>query len=87
MTRRILIIIGIVIAFVITVPAGILYYLAYTERGLQLIVRNIPERIGRAQMELTGARGTLAGGFTLQRSSWSTNACTCASMMWSGTSG
>ena len=67
MTRRILIIIGIVIAFVITVPAGILYYLAYTERGLQFVVRHIPESIGRTQMQFVGATGTLAGGFRLAR--------------------
>src|SRR6185436_3201525 len=67
MTRRILIIIGIVIAFVITVPAGILYYLAYTEEGLQFVVSRIPTRVGNTQMEFVGARGTLAGGFTLKR--------------------
>ena len=67
MTRRILIIIGIVIAFVITVPAGILYYIAYTEGGMQFVVRHIPTRIGGTQMEFVGARGTLAGGFTLER--------------------
>lgn len=67
MTRRILIIIGFVIAFVITVPAGILYYLAYTERGLQFIVRHIPAKIGRTQMEFVGAQGTVAGGFKLER--------------------
>jgi translocation and assembly module TamB len=67
MTRRILIIIGCVIAFVITAPAGILYYLACTESGLQFIVRHIPERIGGTQMWFVGAHGTVAGGFTLER--------------------
>lgn len=67
MTRRILSIIGIAIAFVIAVPAGVLYYLAYTEQGLGFIVSHIPTQIGRTQMELVGARGTLAGGFTLER--------------------
>ena len=67
LTRRILIILGIAIAFVITVPAALIYYAAYTEPGLQFIVRHIPTKIGRTQMELVGAQGTLAGGFTLQR--------------------
>ncbi|HEV7715497.1 MAG TPA: hypothetical protein VGO53_07865, partial [Steroidobacteraceae bacterium] len=67
MTRRILIIIGIAILFVVTVPAGLVYYMAWTAPGLQFIVRHIPSRIGRTQLELSGARGTLAGGFTLDR--------------------
>ena len=67
LTRRILIIIGIAIAFVITVPAGLIYYAAYTESGLQFIVRHIPTKIGRTQMEFVGAQGTIARGFTLQR--------------------
>ena len=64
MTRRILIIIGIAILFVITVPAGLLYYAAYTEPGLRFIVSHIPTTIGRTEMEFVGPRGTLAGGFT-----------------------
>lgn len=67
MTRRILIIIGIAILFVITVPAGLIYYAAYTEPGLQFIVSHMPKRVGRTQLDFVGARGTLAGGFTLQR--------------------
>ena len=67
MRRRILIIIGIALAFVIAVPAGVLYYAAYTEAGLQFIVSHIPRKIGRTQMEFTDARGTLAGGFRLAR--------------------
>ncbi len=67
MTRRILIIIGIVIVFVITVPAGILYYLAYTASGLRFVVQHIPEHIGHTQLAFSGAHGTLAGGFMLDR--------------------
>src|SRR5262245_34979890 len=67
MTRRILITIGIVIAFALAAPAGILYYLAYTEPGLQFIVEHIPKKIGRTEMEFVGAHGTLAGGFRMER--------------------
>ncbi|HVY80417.1 MAG TPA: hypothetical protein VG994_05490, partial [Steroidobacteraceae bacterium] len=67
MTRRILIILGIVIAFAITVPVGILYYLAYTPQGLQFVVAHLPARIGGTELHFAGARGTLARGFTLQR--------------------
>src|SRR6185295_10349864 len=67
MTRRIFIIIGIVIAFAITAPIGMLYYLAYTDGGLQFIVRHIPKKIGRTELDIVGAQGTLAGGFMLKR--------------------
>ncbi|MBX5459509.1 MAG: translocation/assembly module TamB domain-containing protein [Steroidobacteraceae bacterium] len=67
MTRRVLIIVALVIAIAIAIPAVAVYYAAYTESGLQLIVRHIPKRIGRTQLEIVGARGTLAGGFTLER--------------------
>jgi translocation and assembly module TamB len=67
MRRRLLIIMGVLIALAIAVPAAVVYYAAYTESGLQRIVRHIPKRIGGTTIEIVGARGTLAGGFTLER--------------------
>jgi len=67
MRRRILLILGIAIFIAISVPAAAIYYAAYTEAGLQLIVRHVPKRIGRTDIDIVGARGTLAGGFTLER--------------------
>ncbi|MEP7243144.1 MAG: translocation/assembly module TamB domain-containing protein [Gammaproteobacteria bacterium] len=67
MTRRILLIIGLAILFVVTVPAGILYYAACTEPGLQFIVGHIPKKIGRTELDFVNAHGTLSGGFKLER--------------------
>jgi autotransporter translocation and assembly factor TamB len=49
------------------VPASLLYYLGYTEPGLQFIVANLPARLGRVTLQAEGAAGTLAGGMTLRR--------------------
>jgi hypothetical protein len=48
------------------VPASLLYYLGYTEPGLQFIVTRLPERLGPVTMHAEGATGTLAGGMTLR---------------------
>jgi translocation and assembly module TamB len=67
MRRRILIILGIVLLLAVSVPGAAVYYLAYTEPGLQWLVDHVPKRIGRTELAVVGARGTLAGGFTLER--------------------
>jgi autotransporter translocation and assembly factor TamB len=67
MRRRILIILGIALLIVVSVPTAVVYYLAYTQPGLQWVVNHVPRRIGRTQLEIVGARGTLARGFTLER--------------------
>jgi len=67
MRRRILIALGLVLLIVVSAVGAGVYTLAYTERGLQFVVSHIPKRIGRSEMELVGAKGTLARGFTLER--------------------
>ncbi|MEJ1966285.1 MAG: translocation/assembly module TamB domain-containing protein [Gammaproteobacteria bacterium] len=67
MRRRIFIFLGIALLFVVSVPTAAVYYIAYTEPGLQWLVAHIPTRIGRTQMEFVGASGTLSGGFRLER--------------------
>ncbi len=67
MRRWIFIIFGVALLIVVSVPTAVIYYLAYTEPGLQWIVAHIPNRIGRTEMEFVGATGTLAKGFTLER--------------------
>jgi translocation and assembly module TamB len=65
--RWIFIIFGVALLIVVSVPTAVIYYLAYTEPGLQWIVAHIPTRVGRTQMEFVGATGTLAKGFKLER--------------------
>jgi translocation and assembly module TamB len=67
MRRRIFIILGIALLFVVSVPTAAIYYIAYTEPGLQWFVAHLPRHIANTDMEFVGAKGTLAGGFTLER--------------------
>ncbi|HEY5020735.1 MAG TPA: hypothetical protein VII17_06925, partial [Steroidobacteraceae bacterium] len=41
---------------------GMLYFLAYTPSGLQIVATQFNGRIGPAQIQLQGASGTLARG-------------------------
>ncbi len=67
MRRRIFIILGITLLLVVSVPSALIYYIACTEPGLQWLVAHLPRHVGRTEMEFVGAKGTLAGGFTLER--------------------
>jgi translocation and assembly module TamB len=67
MRRRILIALALVLLAIVSAVGAGVYSLAYTERGLQFVVRHIPKRIGRTEMEFVGATGTLARGFELER--------------------
>lgn len=67
MTRRGLLIIGIVLALLIAAPIAIVYYVGYTEGGLQFIVKHVPRRIARAQLTFDAPRGTLVHGFEIGR--------------------
>ncbi len=67
MRRWFFIILGIALLIVVSVPSAVSYYIAYTEPGLQWFVAHLPKRVGNTEMEFVGAKGTLAGGFTLER--------------------
>ncbi len=49
----------------IALPVATLLYVTRTESGLQLVVKNVPKRVGRAQLDLGEVRGTLAHGVTI----------------------
>lgn len=51
-----------VVLLLLAVPLGALYYAAYTEEGLALIVSRLPQRMANADITVKGARGTLARG-------------------------
>src|ERR1041384_1697545 len=67
MRRRILIVLGLLVSLLISGLCATLYTLAYTERGLRLVVDHVPAKIGRAEMKIVGVSGTSAGGFRLTR--------------------
>jgi translocation and assembly module TamB len=57
----------VILLLLAAVPASLLYYLAYTEAGLQFIVARLPGRIGKVGLKAEGASGTIAGGLVLRR--------------------
>jgi translocation and assembly module TamB len=67
MTRRLFIIISVVILFVVGVPGALIYYAAFTESGLAFIVSHVPKQIGRMKLTLGKASGTLARGVKIDR--------------------
>ena len=67
MIRKITFTASLLVLLLALVPASLLYYLGYTEHGLQFIVANLPARLGRVTFQAEGATGTLAGGMTLRR--------------------
>lgn len=67
MLRRILLSVGLLELLAVIAFAAAVYFLAYTATGLQFIVRQVPERIGRAQLSFGGVSGTLTGGLRLER--------------------
>ena len=66
--RRLLILITacLLILLIVVVPAAIIGAAAFTESGLQFLVRHIPERFGSGpgavHLKITGVSGTLAHG-------------------------
>lgn len=67
MVRKITFTAALVVLLLALVPASLLYYLGYTESGLQLIVAKLPPKLGRVTLHAEGASGTIAGGMKLRR--------------------
>jgi len=71
--RRLLILITacLLILLIVVVPAAIIGAAAFTESGLQFLVRHIPERFGSGpgavHLKITGVSGTLARGLHADR--------------------
>lgn len=66
MVRKLTLSAAILVLLLLAVPASLLWFLAYTEGGLQFIVTRLPERIGKVTMKAEGASGTIAGGLRLR---------------------
>ena len=80
MRRRIFLIIGIALLFVVSVPTAAIYYFAYTESGLQWLVAHLPRHIADTDMEFVGAQRHAGRGLHRWSDSSSTmSACICAS--------
>ena len=67
MRRWLLIIAGLLIFMAVAVPSAAIYYVVFTEDGLQFVVRRIPHRIGGVQLNIVNVKGTLAHGIRIER--------------------
>src|SRR5215470_15882345 len=67
MRRLLLIIAGLLIFIAVAVPSAAVYYVVFTEDGLQFVLRRIPHRLGSVQLDIVNAKGTLAHGIRIER--------------------
>jgi len=58
-------IILVLIALLLLVPTGFMYYLATTESGLQFLARRVTGKVGPVTISMQGVRGTLVRGFSV----------------------
>lgn len=65
--KRRLKIAALVVSGVLLALLCLLAWILYTESGLQFTVARLPARMGKATLTLEGVRGTIAGGFSVQR--------------------
>ncbi len=66
MVRKLTFTASLLVLLAALVPGSLLYYLGYTESGLQFIVANLPQRLGRVTLKADGASGTIAHGLKLR---------------------
>jgi translocation and assembly module TamB len=66
MRRLLLILSGLLILIAVAVPSAALYYVVFTEDGLQFVVKRIPHRLGSVQLDIIGVQGTLARGIRIE---------------------
>src|SRR6185437_4783844 len=67
MRRLLLILSGLLILIAVAVPSAAVYYVVFTEGGLQFVVKRIPHRLGSVQLDIVGLKGTLARGIRVER--------------------
>jgi translocation and assembly module TamB len=65
--RLLLILAGLLLLVAISVPSAAVYYVVFTEEGLQSLVKRIPHRMGGVELDIVNLRGTLAHGIRVER--------------------
>src|SRR5215470_15073608 len=58
---------GVLILMAVAVPMAGIYYLAFTESGLQSIVSRIPHKVAGVDIDVTNASGTVARGIRVEQ--------------------
>ena len=67
MRRLLLSIAGLLILLAVAVPAGAIYYAAFTESGLKFIVSLVPREFAGVRLDIVNPSGTIAHGIHLER--------------------
>src|SRR5437667_9479389 len=67
MRRLLLSIAGLLILLAVAVPAGAIYYAAFTESGLKFIVGLVPHEFAGVRLDLVNPSGTIARGIHVER--------------------
>jgi len=66
--RRLLLIAACLLVLVALIaPAVLVWSVLYTPAGLQFLLRHVPHQIGDVRLEISGVRGTMARGLTVER--------------------
>ena len=66
--RRLLLLTAAFLVFLaVAVPSAVVYYVVFTESGLQFIVRHIPHRFGNTTLEVVNPTGSIAHGIHVDR--------------------
>ena len=66
MRRRVALIAVLITVFVLALPTAVIYYAAFTQGGLQFIVKRVPHRIAGVQLTFVNVRGTLVDGVRIE---------------------
>ena len=67
MRRLLLSIAGLLILLAVAVPAGAIYYAAFTESGLKFIVSLVPREFAGVRLDIVNPSGTIARGIHVER--------------------
>src|SRR6516165_11788773 len=66
--RRILLALAVLIVITaVAAPAVLVWAALFTNGGLQLVIRHLPQQLGPVRLTITGVSGTVSRGLTIQR--------------------
>jgi translocation and assembly module TamB len=65
--RHVILVAALLTAFVLAVPTAVIYFAAFTQRGLQFIVNRVPQRIAGVRLRFVNVSGTLVDGVRIER--------------------
>jgi translocation and assembly module TamB len=67
MRRLLLLVTGSLILLAVAVPTAAVYYLAFTQGGLQFMIKRVPQKIGNVEIIIRNATGSMAHGIRIEQ--------------------